>query len=1243
MRARLSCILAVLGAASLAGAQVSVLTRSYDNSRVGANLAESTLTPSNVRPNTFGKLFERVVDGQVYGQPLYVPNLTIPGKGTHNVIFCGTMNDSVYAFDADDPSASQPLWKTSFLSAGVTPVPYTDVATQKDVHPVVGIVSTPVIKLANGGGTIYVTAKTKEIVNGVATYAYRLHALDILTGAERSGSPVLISPSVPSTASDSKNGILKFDPKKHMQRPGLLLLNNVVYAAFASHTDRAPYHGWIVGYNADTLQQAAVYCATANTGYGGIWQSGQGLSADAQGNIYGITANGAYSPAQGSYGDTFFKLSTASGLSLIDSFTPFNEADLAAADDDLGCTGAINIPGTNLEVGGGKEGKIYVIDRNNMGGKTSDDSQIVQSWLACKGHIHGSPVFWSGPTGQLMYIWSEYDKLKAYRFSGGLFNTTPAYQSAVTAPNGMAGGHLTVSANGGSSGIVWASLPLVGDANHDTVPGVVRAFDASNLTEIWNSRMVPERDDVGYHAKFDPPIVANGKMYLSTFGADDGSTPHKIVCYGLLPPPSAPPLAPAGLAAQAGNSQVSLSWTRSAGASSYKLLRSASFGVAPAVIRTGITSTSALDTGVSNGTTYYYAVVATNSMGDSAPSNQAAATPGTLTAIARVNSGSGAFAPFAADAFFTGGKARVMATQVDSSGVLNPGPADIYRSERYGPCSYTFSSLTAGATYLVRLHFAEIYWTSPGQRLIDVSINGSPVLPAFDIIATTGGAYRAVVREFAVQADSSGQIAVAFGANANSPDVSPKVSGVELLTSNGAPGATTLLASPGNGSVGLYWPLVPGATGYNVYRGTTSLNEEPTPIASQVPGPSFADTNVSNGTTYYYVIRAVGPGGTSPRSNEASATPSSSSGFSVGVSAPQVTIGAGSTGNVGVNVTAFNGFSGVVSFSVSGLPAGCNAGSAPTSVTGSGASTLTISVGGSVPSGTYPLTVKGTSSTGTATAPLSLIVPDGALAPPTGVVATAANARVFLTWEPVPGAESYNVRRSTNSKGPFDPIANVPGTSATDPNVVNGVRYYYAITALNGSGESGLSTVVTAMPRSQLTVVPSADAYVQAGTSQNANFGSASTLLVKRASNTSTNGLNRCVYLRLDLTGVTTDPTSATLVLPIDAASTPDGSSATIKTYFLGNPAWNESTITWANAPGLDRTNFSSTGSLASSATVALSGTTATFDLTALVAANKGQIITLQLMNLNLDGTLTAFGSKEGSVQPQLRIKWAAP
>jgi hypothetical protein len=326
-RLRLAMMLSVLLFLVLgAQAQTNVVTQHNDISRTGQNNNETILTPSNVNSNTFGKLFSYQIDSQAYAQPLYVAGVTM-GSGTvqagttHNVVFVATEHDSVYAFDADSNGGSNasPLWKITLLDSahgagsGATTVPSGDLGTD-DIDPEIGITATPVID--TNTNTIYVVGKTKESGN----YFQRLHALDITTGAEKSGSPVTLSAQVTGNGNGSSGGVLRWDAKLENNRPGLLLLNGTVYIAFAAHGDQGPYHGWILAYNAKSLQQTSVFCPTANGAASGIWMSGAGLAADTinSGRLFVATGNGAFNAAPPysnsmSYGDDLIRLETSTG------------------------------------------------------------------------------------------------------------------------------------------------------------------------------------------------------------------------------------------------------------------------------------------------------------------------------------------------------------------------------------------------------------------------------------------------------------------------------------------------------------------------------------------------------------------------------------------------------------------------------------------------------------------------------------------------------------------------------------------------------------------------------------------------------------------------------------------------------------------------------------------------------------------------------------------------------------------
>jgi uncharacterized protein (TIGR03437 family) len=505
-------------------AQVNVVTYQYDNSRAGANLNESVLTPANVTQSQFGKLFSFAVDGYVYGQPLYLGNVSIAGKGTHNVALVATEHDSVYAFDADNASGANaaPLWHVSFINAaaGVTTVPYADTGCNQIV-PELGITSTPVIDPS--GGTVYVVAMTKESAGGSATYLQRLHALDISSGAERPGSPVEIEATYPGTGEGG--GTLVFAPRNYKQRPGLLLANGVVYAAFSSHCDIGTYHGWLMGYDAKTLKQVSVYNNTPNGNQGSFWQGNAAPAADANGNIYVVAGNGSfdYPDGGGDLGESYIKLSSTGGLAAVDYFAPFNFGDLDGADLDVGSAGVALIGDEagsashpHLMVGAGKEGRIYVLDRDNLGKwRNGADSQIVASLAGAIGGLFGNPAYFN----KTVYFGGAGDNLKAFSLANAKLGTSPSSQTG--AQFSYPGGVPSISANGTSNGIVWLLEAL----------NILHAYDASNLGhELYNSNQNRSRDALASYVKFSAPTIANGKVYVGT--------QNSVAVFGLLAGPT---------------------------------------------------------------------------------------------------------------------------------------------------------------------------------------------------------------------------------------------------------------------------------------------------------------------------------------------------------------------------------------------------------------------------------------------------------------------------------------------------------------------------------------------------------------------------------------------------------------------------------------------------------------------------------------------------------------------------------
>jgi outer membrane protein assembly factor BamB len=527
-----STLLVVLLTLTASAQNADVLTQHNDTARTGANLRETQLTPANVKSN-FGKLFSRAVDGQVYAQPLVVSRVEIPGKGVRNVVYVATMKNNVYAFDADSPDEDSPLWKRNLGK----PVPYEWIPFnfgaaigQFNIRPCIGITSTPVIDAAKRH--LWVVAKAIESFDNVR---YELFCLDIKTGAV-----VATSRSI-----QAGDGIDRLQARTALQRPGLLLANGLVYVAFGAHQDAGYYHGWLVAFDAMTLEQKYAFCTTPKdkSGEGGIWQSGNGPAADANGNVYIMTGNGDFEPNQ-HYGSSFVKLDAH--LNVHDWFTPSNYKKLTSKDLDLGSAGPMLLPDSNQIIGGGKEGKLYLLNRDHMGRLQPEHSvapalQVFQAskhptpkWVGLFDpaleyhHIHGSPVYWkSSRLGPLVYLWPEETRLQAYAYSPQKYFRTRPVAFGPKGLKGMPGGFLSISANGEHDGVLWAATPLNGDAFVTVVQGALRAFDADTLKELWSTEdNTPE--DIFAFAKFCPPTICNGKIYLATFS-------DKLNVYGLVP------------------------------------------------------------------------------------------------------------------------------------------------------------------------------------------------------------------------------------------------------------------------------------------------------------------------------------------------------------------------------------------------------------------------------------------------------------------------------------------------------------------------------------------------------------------------------------------------------------------------------------------------------------------------------------------------------------------------------------
>ncbi len=822
-------------AARAASAASAVTTFKNDNQRDGQFAGETALNESDVNVAQFGKRVQYSVDGQVYAEPLFLPNLSV-GGGTHNVVFVATENDSVYAFDADATSAVAPLWKVSLLPGGATAVS-SNVSGCGDLTPEIGITGTPVIDPSTG--TLFVVSYDTEGGNQV----YRLHALNVLTGADK-WPAIVISASVPGTGVGSSGGTISFNPTTNRQRPNLLLENGKVYVGFSSFCDIGAYHGWILSYSFSTtaFTLAGAYADTPNGSDGGIWSgSGGAIAGDPNGNVYYLSGNGTFDANTGGpdYGDSFVRLNGS--LQVQDYFTPYNQQCLSDADQDLGAGGLLVIPSANVVISAGKEGRVYVDSTTSMGKFTNDPNLAcggtdsasttidkVQQELppGTVGSLFSTPALWTGPSGQDIYFTQVNGPTREFSWSGGKLSTAPTSASSAN------GGDPVVSSNGTAAGtaIVW---------NQD-FGGELHAYDPTNLAhEYWNSGMNSGRDGLPGEVKYATPTVANGEVFVGL--------PAGLAIFGLLsstPPP--PP--PSSLQINAGGSAASpfvadedfsggataavtnaistTGVTSPAPQAVYQSNRYGNFSYAVGGYTAGATETIRLHfaeeywttagsrvfnvfidgtqvltnfdifaaaggeykavvsqfsvTVPSGGTiTLQFAAVKDNAQvngieilsGGSGP-------PPPPPSSTQISAGGPASGTWAADEDFTGGATAAVTNAISTTGVTNPAPQSVYQHNRYGNFSYAIPGLTAGHAYTIRLHFAEEYWTTAGSRVFNVLIDGTQVLTNFDIFAAAGGEYKAVVSQFSVTAPSNGTITLQFATVKDNA----QVNGIEILS-----------------------------------------------------------------------------------------------------------------------------------------------------------------------------------------------------------------------------------------------------------------------------------------------------------------------------------------------------------------------------------------------------------------------------------------------------------------------------
>ncbi len=513
--------LAILCLHWTSGAQVT--TSQYDNARTGANLNETQLTPRNVNTQQFGKLYALQVDGDIYAQPLLMKNIPIPGKGRHDVLFIATEHDSVYAFDAYG-NPSTPLWQVSLLKDKSTTVS-ADYAACPFIAPEIGVTSTPVIDARTG--TLYVLARTQEQggIFSTGKFHQHLHALAVTTGVEKFGGPVEIRATMHGRGDGSSGGVLPFGTLRENPRASLLLVNGIVYLSWGSACDVGPYHGWVMAYDAQSLQQKAFFNASPDADDSGIWAGDTGPAADKDGNIFVATGNGLFDVNKGGrdYGDSLLKLHfDGQSLSVGDYFAPFDVDNLNANDQDLGSGGPVLLPDQtgpypHLALIAGKDPTIYVIDRDHMGRyRAEDNSHAVQS-VGAGGGVFGSMAYWN----RNVYVMADNDVLRNFEVNAGKLSLKATgrrkYGTSATP---------SVSANGPNDGIVWVVGRAPGGSSH--MPAVLYAYQASDITHaLYDSEQNPTRDRAGGDLRFTIPTVFGGHVYV---GAK-----RELDVYGLLP------------------------------------------------------------------------------------------------------------------------------------------------------------------------------------------------------------------------------------------------------------------------------------------------------------------------------------------------------------------------------------------------------------------------------------------------------------------------------------------------------------------------------------------------------------------------------------------------------------------------------------------------------------------------------------------------------------------------------------
>jgi fibronectin type 3 domain-containing protein len=1128
----------------------------------GVNSNETLLTPANVNATNFGKLFATTVDGQVYAQPLYMENVSITTgthQGTHNVVFIATQHDSLYAIDS---SSGIILWQDALLTAEhggtVTSVPNSAVGSG-DISPEIGITATPVIDPTNN--TIFVEAKSQEVATDGSHFEHHLYAINIGSGAitnkvliaDSIGDTVVSGPSVNGNGAGSSGGVLKFDALRQLERPGLSLVNGNILLAFASHGDNGPYHGWILGYSESSLAATAVFNANPNGSDDGIWQSGGTLAYETVGGttyLYFESGNGSFDttlvqspfnanlmiPNQGDYGDSFVKLqidgSTPAqgsldaannlngwGMHVADYFTPINEGTLSGGDTDLGSGAPLLLPASagsaahpNLLVGAGKEGRVYLIDRNNMGGYHGDAAgdgnsgtdNIVQE--TASGAINGSldtPTFFNGT---LYYVGGYGDPARTFTVSSATISSTSVTQSADSFP--FPGSTATISTNpSGGNAIVW---DIAGPGTDQ-----LRAYNASQgySSELYTSAQAANsRDALGSSVKFTVPTVADGEVFVGTT--------NSVVAYGLIQQAMLPPAAPSNLVATAlSGSVIQLTWkdndTPPNSATGYNILEST--GGAFTQVGTASAGATTFDVGgLQVSTTYQFEVSAFNSAGTSAVSNIASATTTNQTGVLNFSTGfagSTSLLTYNGSAKINGTSAELTdGGGTEAGSVFSTNKVDVtkfsseftFQLTSANADGFTFTLQDRGPTALgptggglgygpdtpggtpgiptsVAVKFDLYNNAGEGTDSTGEYTNGaSPTTPAIDLTSTginlhSGDVFDVVAGYDGTTlnvtiTDTSTKASATQSYTVNIPQVLGGSTGYvgftggtggqtaiqNILTWTYSPTATSLPAAPTNltGSV-ISGTEIDLSWTNNATNATSVLIDRSTnggaftQIGSVSPTVStYHDTSLSPGNTYSYEVQATNAAGNSAFSNVFQAT-------TLTPPPPPTNLTATNITTTEVDLSWTN-----VATNATGIKILDQLGNNNPQVVASGLPPTTTSykITGLIPGSTYQFVVDALNSNGPSGA--ATLNADTLPGQVSGVSAAGGIGEITINWSADQGAATYNIYRSTTAggEGTSPTWSGVTGTSYVDTTAASGTTYYYKVTAVDPKSASPTDT-----------------------------------------------------------------------------------------------------------------------------------------------------------------------------------------